>query len=112
MLLSFIFFLLATKIGHTAGAKEGIILSGGVTGFAGPELVSVEVLDPTTGQICSLPSIPEKRYEHAMENLTICGGGAYSGSDAIYTSCITFSSGEWVTSHSLGEKRYAHSSWV
>ena len=93
-------------------SSPGIIISGGVTGYDGPDIASVEVLDPTTGQVCSLPSIPEKRYEHTMENLTICGGGAWYSPITTYTTCITFSSGEWVTSHVLGEERYAHSSWV
>ena len=93
-------------------SSPGIIISGGLTGFAGPWLTSVEVLDPTTGQICSLPSMPHRRSGHTMESLTICGGDAYNASDAIYTTCITLSSSEWETSHTLGEKRGYHSSWV
>jgi len=112
MFFSLIFFLSVKIIGHADGAKEGIIISGGATGFYGPDIASVEVLDPTTGQICSLPSIPDPRIEHTMVNLTICGGGAYYSPNTTYTSCITFSSGEWVTSHSLVEERYSHSSWI
>ena len=39
-----------------------------------------------------------------MDSLEICGGG-----DS--TTCITFTSGQWVTSHALTEKRYGHTSW-
>ena len=40
-----------------------------------------------------------------MDNLTICGG--------IHTTntCITFSSGKWVTSHALADERSWHCSW-
>merc|ERR1719153_1845604 len=38
--------------------------------------------------------------------MTLCGGGIYTD-----RTCITFSSGKWVTSHALAEKRYEHTSW-
>ena len=93
----------------------GIIISGGWGGFASGFLTSVEVLNPITGESCSLPAIPEDRSGHTMENLTICGGSNSTGGPGITnitTTCITFSSGEWVTSHSLAEIRSYHSSWA
>ena len=67
----------------------------------------MEVLNPTTGQSCHLPSLPDKRWLHSSAGLEICGG-YYTR-----TSCITLSSsGEWVTSHTLLEKRFQHVSWV
>ena len=42
-----------------------------------------------------------------MDRLEICGGFAETSWD----NCITFTSGEWVTSHALAEKRRSHISW-
>ena len=67
---------------------------------------SVEVLNPTNGKTCSLPSLPDRRVRHTSTGLTLCGG------DYTRTSCITFSSGEWVTSHTLAVGRDAHSAWM
>ena len=39
-----------------------------------------------------------------MDSLEICGG--YTR-----TTCITFTSGQWVTSHALTEQRVHHTSW-
>merc|ERR1711892_97092 len=79
--------------------------------LSGGDWSDVEVLFPLTGQSCSLRSnynYPSR--SHTMDGLTICGGYAnpmYYNS----TVCETFSSGEWVTSHTLVEERYAHCSW-
>ena len=40
-----------------------------------------------------------------MDGLTLCGGW-YT-----LTSCITFTSGKWVTSHAMAEERKQHTSW-
>ena len=80
---------------------QGILISGG---FAAN--TSVEVFNPNTNKSCLLPFLPEQRLCHTMDYLTICGG-MYT-----FTSCISFSSGEWVTSHSLPEERWYHNSWV
>ena len=40
-----------------------------------------------------------------MDSLLICGG-AYT-----YTTCITFSSGKWITSDNLYHRRDYHCSW-
>ena len=82
-------------------ATSGIVLSGGYGA-----LTSVEVIDPSTGQSCSLPSLPEERQSHTMDGLLICGG--YRPSD---TTCLSFSSGGWITSNTLVERRYRHTSW-
>eukprot|EP00091_Calanus_sinicus_P012997 TRINITY_DN28997_c0_g1_i1.p2 TRINITY_DN28997_c0_g1~~TRINITY_DN28997_c0_g1_i1.p2 ORF type:complete len:163 (-),score=50.34 TRINITY_DN28997_c0_g1_i1:16-447(-) len=104
-------FLLFLSIGCARGtflgenrtrlsSNKGIILSGG-----GEALTSVEVFDPSTGLSCSLPNLPEERFAHTMDNLLICGGEE-SG-----TTCLSFSSGEWMTSLTLLEERYDHTSW-
>jgi hypothetical protein len=43
-----------------------------------------------------------------MDSLLICGGYDYS---TAATTCLSFTSGQWITSHTLVEKRYAHTSW-
>ena len=42
-----------------------------------------------------------------MNSHTICGGE----NTITRTTCITFTSGQWVTSHALTEKRWDHTSW-
>ena len=65
------------------------------------------VFYPTNKQSCVLPSLPDKRDGHTMDSLEICGG--YTSTR---TTCITFTSGQWVTSHALTtEGRYDHTSW-
>ena len=78
----------------------GILISGGQYSYT-----SVEVFIPTTGQSCELPSLPHQMYDHTMHDKTICGG-YYTP-----TTCITFSSGQWVTTHILVDNRWGHISW-
>ena len=80
----------------------GILISGGDGAYT-----SVEVFVPSTRQSCSLPSLPDNlRYHHTMDSHVICGGYYASAS-----TCLSFSSGQWITSHILTEGRDAHSSW-
>ena len=68
----------------------------------------MEVFYPTDDkQSCVLPSLPDQRRYHTMDSLEICGGVITS----TRTTCITFTSGQWVTSHALAEERYSHNSW-
>jgi len=78
----------------------GILISGGY----GAE-TSVEVFSPDYQ--CVLPSLPDQRSHHTSNNMTLCGGISYPE----LTNCITFSSGLWVTSHAMAEKRVYHTSW-
>ena len=78
----------------------GILISGG-----GGALTSAEVYSPGAGYHCVLPSLPDRRESHTSDGTTLCGGVSTS------TSCITFSSGVWVTSHALAEQRGDHTSW-
>jgi hypothetical protein len=82
-------------------------MSGGWGAYDGTE-TNVEVYVPSTGQSCSLPSLPDQRYRHTMDSLYICGGYYYSSAA---TNCLHFSSGQWYTSHTLVESRYGQSSW-
>jgi len=101
MIVSLILFLFLSA-GHVCGNRfsttEGIIISGG-----SGNLASVEVFDPSSGLSCSLPALPNDRWGHTMNSLLICGGGG--------TNCLSFTSGQWITSHNLLGKRYGHTSW-
>ena len=43
-----------------------------------------------------------------MDSLELCGG---SYSTTTLATCITFTSGQWVTSHALTQERWLHTSW-
>ena len=65
----------------------------------------MELFNPNTGESCELPSLPDQRRFHTSAGLEICGGYHHP------TSCKIFSSGEWVTSHTLVGKRDESCSW-
>ena len=96
----------------------GIAVSGG-DGDAG---TTAEVFVPSTGQSCSLPTLPDDRWYHTMDSKYICGGRynqtscihldagniiIYSVIVLIYIIC----SGKWTISHNLLQNRYYHCSW-
>ena len=87
-------------VGDNNNNIPGILISGGLKSDA---QTSVEVYSP--GYHCELPSLPDMMYGHTSDGATLCGG-RYT-----MTTCITFSSGKWVTSHALAEERDAHTSW-
>ena len=66
-------------------------------------MTRVELYSPSYH--CELPSLPDRMFSHTSDEGTLCGGGFTS------TTCITFTSGKWVTSHALAEKREYHTSW-
>ena len=70
-------------------------------------MTSAEVFSVSTNHSCVLPALPDQRYLHTISSLTLCGGYFTS----TRTSCISFSSGVWVPSHSLAERRSWHTSW-
>merc|ERR1739838_904456 len=93
----------------TTSTTLGIIVSGGFgeQNSQSVQGVSVEVYVPSTGKLCSLPTLPKGREGHKMDHdLHICGG-YYTP-----TSCIRFSLGKWINSHTLEEPRKGHSSWL
>ena len=69
---------------------------------------SVELLHSDGTPWCSLPNLPDSRVQHTQSGLVACGGRLGNAS----TSCVTFSGGQWNTSHSLLHGRYQHSSWT
>jgi len=83
--------------------SQGLIISGGYPRDSASQ--SVEVYVPSTGQHCQLPDLPDRRYWHTMEKMTVCGGG-----DTL-TSCLTLTDAGWEVTTTLLEWRYRHSSW-
>ena len=86
---------------------SAIIITGGDSS-ASASIRSVEILRENGSYWCSLPNLPDVRDQHTQSGLVTCGG--YHSSTM--TSCLTFSSGQWRTSHQLQHRRYFHSSWM
>ena len=85
-----------------------VLITGGF--IDGSTLKSTEIFNPVTKTSCSLPQLPQERYEHSQDEGLVCGGNT----DAVKTSCVKWSpaSGTWTQSHTLREKRAAHVSWA
>merc|ERR1711953_1070640 len=70
---------------------------------------------PSTGQHCTVSSLPTFRGGHSQEGSMLCGGSADSSATAtgIKTSCLTLTAeGSWDRITSLLEERYGHVSWA
>ena len=68
---------------------------------------SVEVLHSDGTPWCSLPNLPDDRFDHTQTGLLACAGVTETE-----TSCIKFSGGKWKPSHKLKKERTSHSSWA
>ena len=64
---------------------------------------SVEVFVPSTGQHCTLPSLPTKRYRHTMEEMVVCGGGDLDSGTS--SSCLNLTDDGWETTTTLRQWR-------
>ena len=84
-----------------------ILVTGGIPySIAGR---STELLHINGSRLCSLPNLPTIRYGHSQTRVTLCGDG-YGGKSR--TTCHTLtSSGSWVKSHNLNQRRLYHSVW-
>ena len=58
---------------------------------------------------CSLPDLPEARYQHTQTGLEACGG---RNNSAHFFTCVRLEAGSWTLSHQLVEKREDHCSWA
>ena len=86
---------------------SAIIITGGCTGTVGSTFIrSVEILRENGSNWCSLPDLPYDGCKNTQSGLITCGG--YGNSKT----CLTFSDGQWRTSHHLQYHRYSHSSWM
>ena len=65
---------------------------------------SAEVYVPSTGQHCQLPDLPDRRYGHSMEKMTVCGGGDNYNITTL-TSCLTLTDAGWEVTTTLLEER-------
>ena len=74
-------------------------------GYGNRPKVEVEVISPGVNVSCSVPDLPQPRYDHTMNNNIVCGGGGGT------TSCDQLTSAGWTRSHTLIHKRWYHSSW-
>ena len=72
---------------------------------------SAEIFNPDTKTSCSLPQLPEVRYDNSQDGGLPCGGGY---GDATRTSCVKWSpaSGTWTKSHTLRQRRSRFVSWA
>ena len=88
--------------------KQGLLISGGYDATDGfVRLTDVELWVPTTGQHCTVSSLPTARSYHSQEGRTVCGGGSDNPGDTP-TSCLTLSvGGSWEKTTTLLESRYS-----
>ena len=63
---------------------------------------SVELLSSNGTRLCSLPNLPEKSHWHSQTGYVSC----------MRKSCVTFSSGRWKKTHTLGKSRIDHTAWA
>ena len=78
----------------------GLIISGGSSSSS---YKSVEVFVPSTGQHCTLPDLPAKRFYHTMEEMVVCGGG--DNDSGTRTSCLSLTDDGWETTTTLLKSR-------
>ena len=86
---------------------SAIIITGGDTNSGR----SVEILREDGSYWCSLPDLPDDRFEHTQSGLVTCGGIGNDKS-TMHTSCLTFTDGQWRPSHQLHDQRSRQSSWM
>ena len=81
-----------------------ILITGG-----GSNLKSAELYLPPLRSSCILPSLPDDRVFHSVDNDILCGGGQYTTD-----SCLqwTPSSGSWVELLTLDIERMQHVTWT
>ena len=83
-----------------------IIITGGCPGCTFSFDRSVELLRENGSYWCSLPDMTDDRFRHTQSGLITCGG-LYTGK-----TCLSFTDGQWITSHQLQYDRNDHSSWM
>ena len=75
--------------------------------------IDIEMVNSWWTSTCSLysrASLPSPRAYHTQSGDILCGGYGYEDPDPS-TTCMSYTAGAWVTSHTLLEERYDHCSW-
>ena len=79
-------------------------------GYNSNERTTVEVVSPSgVRHSCSVPPLPEPRWDHTQDGAVACGGG--DPGSATLTTCDTLTASGWITSQHLVERRNGHVSW-
>ena len=65
----------------------------------------MELLHGDGSPWCSLPDLPEARYQHTQTGLEACGG---RNNSAHFFTCVRLEAGSWTQSHQLVEPREDH----
>ena len=79
-------------------------------GYNNNQRTTVEVVSPSgVRHSCSVPPLPEPRWDHTQDGELACGGG--DPGSATLTTCDTLTASGWITSHDLVEKRKNHVTW-
>lgn len=70
---------------------------------------TAELYVPSSGVLCSLPQLPDKRWIHTMESSGLLCGGLYTKD-----SCVQWSpaNGTWNKLLTMDDERYSHVSWT
>ena len=100
---------------HNRAQREVLVIFSAVmvTGGNGPAgSKSVELLSSNGTWLCFLSNLPDHRDHHTQTGLITCGGGVLYRGKSERTSCVTFSAGRWKKTHTLGQKRWAHTAWA
>ena len=82
-----------------------------ITGGYGGDAAGVELFLPSAGTSCVLPSLPDLRKGHTMDNNIICGGTDTEDSCLKWWSTDT-GTGSWKRLLTLDIKRNQHVTWT
>ena len=88
-----------------------VVMVTGGQGVTDSVKTSVELLSSNGTRLCSLPNLPEKKWQHSQTGVLACGGGS-RGSGSAYKSCFKFTDSRWKKSHTMGTSRYGHTGWA
>ena len=97
---------------------DGVLISGSSDGcqYVKPTQLcnitsqyTAELYVPSSGVLCSLPQLPDKRNSHTMESSGLLCGGLYTKD-----SCVQWSpaNGTWNKLLTMDDERYSHVSWT
>ena len=86
-------------------------MTGGWGALTNDRTDSIDIEVVSSDRTCSLysrASLPSSRAYHTQSGDILCGG--YDNWEPVNT-CMSYTAGAWVTSHTLLEERHEHCSW-